>query len=93
MQEWKELCYEWKIKLIIKSKTLSASKDKKPSKTGKPVCSNHSMLLSKQKGITVCRKNPKVRSTKTTPETSSASPTTGSGLFQQYSFLCAEMPT
>jgi hypothetical protein len=30
---------------------------------------------------------------KTTPETSSASPTTGSALFQQYSFLYAEMPT
>jgi hypothetical protein len=30
---------------------------------------------------------------KTTPETSSASPTTGSALSQQYSFLYAEMPT
>ena len=31
MQEWKELCYEWKIKFIINRKTESASKIRNPS--------------------------------------------------------------
>lgn len=82
MQEWKEHCYEWKIKYIINKKTESASKVRNPQK--------QENLYS---SVTVCRKKNKFRSTKTTPETSSASPTTGSGLSQQYSFLCAEMPT
>jgi hypothetical protein len=32
MQEWKKLCYEWKIKFIINRKTESASKIRNPQK-------------------------------------------------------------
>lgn len=32
MQEWKELCYEWKIKFIINRKTESTSKIRNPQK-------------------------------------------------------------